>query len=102
MLIMGACVNVIKGDKTMKKLLKITVLFLFIVLLLSGCSKTTVLEVVYVDDYYRVLYEDVYYVGWIKNNNITSRRFYTVYGVNNFMRNSVDVNLSEWPDGRIE
>ncbi len=70
----------------MKKLL----LLLIVLILLSGCSsKTTVLEVVYVDDHYRVLYDTKY--------GITSRNFYTVYGVNNFMRNNADVNLSEWP-----
>lgn len=71
----------------MKKLL----LLLTLLLLLSGCSKITVLEVVYVDSYYRVVYDTEY--------GITSRNFYTVYGVNNFMRNNVGVNMSEWPSG---
>ena len=84
------------GGLEMKKLLK-TAIIIILLLTLSGCSKTTVLEVVYVDSYYRVMYVDNDYIGWHKTTNITSRNFYTVYGVNNFMINNVDVNLSEWP-----
>lgn len=76
----------------MKKIILIIITILFL-----SCEKVTVLEVSIDKDYYKVTYYKEHFdlINW-KNTNIYECNFKTFFGVNSFLNNVADKDLSGW------
>lgn len=72
----------------MKKIIGI-----LIILIMVSCTKITVLEVKNVKDVYRVTYQNK---AFLSSQWVTHTNFYTMNGVNNFIVEIADKDLSQW------